>query len=603
MCAAPAVAIVALDAALRWPQLREYTRAAALGYAGPALVGAVAWGALVVAAARRRGAGKWIARVLLASLALFAVGTQLQEWARYRAYVNWRTTLMGNSLWPCLAQQTWGDRARVLALLVAPVAAFLGISVAARRLAPARRRASMFALPVAAIAFATMVAFGKPDAGWDSGATPDVLWLSSLGALARSMRTQQDIMVQLRWLPDSRSPEPLPPLAPRPARPRNVLLILDESVRGRDVCSVPADDCDKTPFTNALVPDRFGFSQMRAVDSTTALSLSVLLSGLSPAEPRARLLSAPMLPEYAHAAGIDTAYWSSQNLLFANAGRFLDGLPLHFFVSGTDLEPYATYQTGADDAKLLDRVLHDVPRLREPFFAVAQLSNTHFPYEVDARDLPFSTRSDWRKMDDFGRTTIRYWDAIFRQDKIVARFVAELRAIGASERTIVVFLSDHGEQIGERGQTGHTWSLYDEEILVPMWIDAPPGTLTPDEAAHLRALRDTPLTMLDVAPTLLDLMGLADAPARMAGRSLLRGGSPSGSAVVVTNCSELFSCATKNWGAMRGTRKLLATEDEPGGWRCFDVAGDPEERNDLGVVACADLRAIAEAGGRGTPFR
>ncbi len=41
--------------------------------------------------------------------------------------------------------------------------------------------------------------------------------------------------------------------------------------------------------------------------------------------------------------------------------------------------------------------------------------------------------------------------------------------------TIVVFVSDHGEQLGEHGRIGHTWSMHDEEVRVPLWIDAPRG--------------------------------------------------------------------------------------------------------------------------------
>ena len=113
--------------------------------------------------------------------------------------------------------------------------------------------------------------------------------------------------------------------------------------------------------------------------------------------------------------------------------------------------------------------------------------------------------------------------------------------------------------------------------------------------------------MLDVAPTILDLLGLWDDPAiatwrsRMTGVSLLREAPPRERAVVMTNCSELYSCSTRNWGAMRGTRKLIASEDE-GPWRCFDVADDPAERHDLGAAACGDLQRIAEADGRGAPY-
>lgn len=606
----PGALVVVLDVALRGSLLAAYSAAALAWYLGGAAIGAVGWAALVLAAARRRPASRRVAYVVLAALALFAVGTQAQAWDRYRAYFNWRTALMGTSIWPCLAQQTWSDRARALALLLAPVVTVLAIAVLVRRVAPTRRLAGRVALPLGLVAVVGLAVvageLGAPGAGWDSWSTPDVLWTNAAFALAKSMRTGDDVMVTLRWLPAARSPASIPALAARPARPRNVLLVIDESVRATELCSAPGGTCVTTPAIDALLPDRFGFTQMRALDSTTVLSIAAMLGGAAPGEPREALLTAPMLPELAHAAGIDTAFWTAQNLLFANYGRYLDGMPFTVFVGGTELAPYGTYETGADDGQLVARVLADLPRLREPYLAVAQLSNTHFPYVVDERDHPFSDRLD-AGAPAIERTAARYRDGIHRQDAILARFLAAVRARPDGPRTVVVFLSDHGEQLGEHGRVCHTWSVHDEEIRVPMWIDAPPGTLTAAEAEHLRALERTPLAMIDVAPTILDLLGLWDEPgvaparSRMQGVSLLRGGPPGDRALVLTNCSEIYSCTTRNWGAMRGTRKLLSSEDE-GAWRCFDVADDPEERRDLGVEACGDLLAIAQAGGRGAPF-
>ena len=108
-------------------------------------------------------------------------------------------------------------------------------------------------------------------------------------------------------------------------------------------------------------------------------------------------------------------------------------------------------------------------------------------------------------------------------------------------------------------------------------------------------------------PTLLDLAGVWDDPslahfrAMMPGTSLLRGGTPADRALVMTNCSELWQCAFKNWGAIRGTRKLIAHQYDSS-WSCFDTEDDPEEEHDLGEAACGDLRTLAEAGGRGRPF-
>jgi hypothetical protein len=87
----------------------------------------------------------------------------------------------------------------------------------------------------------------------------------------------------------------------------------------------------------------------------------------------------------------------------------------------------------------------------------------------------------------------------------------------------------------------------------------------------------------------------------MPGTSLLRPAAAPAPTVVLTNCSSIFACAFKNWGAMRGTRKVLAGENDTR-WRCYDVAADPAEQQDLGEAACGDLPSIAEAGGRGTPF-
>ena len=48
----------------------------------------------------------------------------------------------------------------------------------------------------------------------------------------------------------------------------------------------------------------------------------------------------------------------------------------------------------------------------------------------------------------------------------------------------------------------------------------------------------------------------------MEGVSLLRQSPPPERALVLTNCAEIYSCATKNWGAMRGTRKLIGRADD-----------------------------------------
>jgi hypothetical protein len=572
--ALPGLLVVGADVLSRRKLLAEYTREAWIQYLLFALLSVLLWGALTYAATRSRRWVRWSAMALL-GLTAFASGVQLYTAIRYGTYLSWRVAVMGSALVPPFTRYFKQELLFVFAI-VGPVVAIL---VAARK-AELRPRASKLALGLGAAALVFAVARGSPTAGWDNGAPPDVLYLAAVGALARSKVTGHDIMTALPHLPGARSPRSVPALPPGK---RSVILIVTESVRATDYGA-----------THGV-----SLRQMRAVDSSTAISLAVLWSGLSPGDTREALHSAPLLWEYARAAGMGTGFWTAQNLLFANSGRWLEGIPFDRSVSATEVEPYATYQCGADDGNILDRALGDIASLKRPYLGVIQLSNTHFPYWIDEADAPETSaaRAARGGKDDEADVPFRYKDAIRRQERYLTRFLGALRARG--DDAVVIFVSDHGEAMRERGAVGHTWSLYDEEIRVPFWIDG----LRPEEQASLQKLEQVPLTTLDVVPTVLDLMGLWDhlgeLRAPMPGESLLRGGSPD-RPTFLTNCSGVHWCATRNWGAMRGTLKLIATEDEPGGWRCFDVARDPGETRDLGLEPCAELRPLAERPGR--PF-
>ncbi|HTQ46314.1 MAG TPA: sulfatase-like hydrolase/transferase [Polyangiaceae bacterium] len=600
LLATAGVGVPLVDLAVRGEQIVCWPRSTIAGYAATAVLGGVLWVALVVAAARPRA---WLARVLLLAGATMAVGAQLYFFGRYHAFLNPRAVLVGTSMMPSVRQQLWSDRGSFVRALAIPVATAVLLPMAVRRWAralPARRGMMALDLGVAALLVATFV---LPVAGGnEQAASPDVLYLASLGRLAYARWDHDDAVSRAH--PGHRSPAPVPKV-PAETR-RSVLLVVTESVRGADTCSAPADDCAATPYTNTLMPDRFGLTQMRALDSTTAVSLAVLWAGLPPTASREALHTAPLLWEYAHAAGFDTAYWTAQNMFFANSGTWLEGVPVSRWVTATDLDADATYEVGADDGKLVDVVLRDLPQMGAPFVGVVHLSNTHFPYVIDENDAPFQPQSHAFGAGDTVKVRNRYLDAIRRQDAIVARLVRGVRAMPGGDRVAVVFVSDHGEQIRERGAIGHTWGVYDEEVRVPFWVDAPRGMLREEQEESLRSLRDVPVTQLDVLPTVLDMMGIWDAPQiggfrrDMPGQSLLRGGTPE-RPVVLTNCSDLFACAFKNWGAMHGARKLVATQNDSR-WHCFDVIEDPREKSDLGEDACPDLRELAQADGRGAPF-
>ncbi len=600
---APGLGVLALDLSVRGSRLSVLDPLSKVLYAGTVLLGGALWGTLLLAASRRRGVLRWVATALLCAGALLAVGGQLYAYQRYMAFLDDNSVLVGTSMMPSVRQQLWFDRVAFLRTLAPPLVAIVLLIWASRRLAPTRPRAGAAAFDIAAVAL-LVVGFGLPGHG-DTKVAFDVLYVGGMGRLGRALWDHNECVERLH--PGARTPIPVPAVVARPSAPRNVLFVVTESVRSMSTCVAYDEGCAWTPFSNAAARDRIGFRQMRSVDSTTAISLSVMWSGLDPTESRAALHSAPLVWEYAHAAGFDTAYWTSQNLLFGNSGAWLDGIPFDHHVNATEIDEDPTLELGADDGKLVEHVMSHMGELKEPYFAVVHLSNTHFPYWIDEDDAPFQPQSEASGPGYEVEIKNRYQDAIYRQDRSVGRLIDEVRKRPTASPTVIVFVSDHGEQMREKGAVGHTGTLFDPEIRIPAWISAPPGTLTKDEEARLRGLEDTPLTTLDVMPTLLDLLGLWDAPelgelrGKMGGTSLLRGGSPADKPVLLTNCSELWACAFKNWGVIRGSQKLVGTQVDRA-WNCFDLAKDPDEVHDLGPAGCGDLVSIAETRFRGAPF-
>jgi arylsulfatase A-like enzyme len=93
------------------------------------------------------------------------------------------------------------------------------------------------------------------------------------------------------------------------------------------------------------------------------------------------------------------------------------------------------------------------------------------------------------------------------------RFIADefVRRPDLARRTYVVLAADHGEAFGEHGSYHHASTLYDELLRVPLLILGPGIAPSRDS---------TPVSLIDVGPTVLDLFGLGT-PGFHLGQSLL----------------------------------------------------------------------------------
>ncbi len=192
-------------------------------------------------------------------------------------------------------------------------------------------------------------------------------------------------------------------------------------------------------------------------------------------------------------------------------------------------------------------------------------------------------RSD-RKLEDVDpvavdRARTAYYALTFRLDHFVGQVLDALEASGEADNTLVVYTTDHGDQLGERGLWWkHT--LYEDSIRVPLLM-AWPGRLPAGER------RAQVCNLIDVAVTMVDALGAPALP-HADGRSLLAVARDAQAAWTDETFAEHCTDTVPAWTGGRrvqqrmvrqGPHKLIYSHgDAP---MLFDLARDPCERHDL----------------------
>jgi choline-sulfatase len=177
------------------------------------------------------------------------------------------------------------------------------------------------------------------------------------------------------------------------------------------------------------------------------------------------------------------------------------------------------------------------------------------------------------KDDDERRTAMAaYFGLTSWLDHNVGRLVAALDVAGLSGTTRVVYASDHGDNLGARGQWGKS-NLYRESVDVPLIIagpGVPQGTCA------------TPVSLLDLSVTILDSLGIdaADALPQAEGRSLFDiARKPEDADRFVFSEYHAVGSNTAAYMLRNGRWKYHHyVRHEP---ELFDLANDPEETTNL----------------------
>jgi len=367
-----------------------------------------------------------------------------------------------------------------------------------------------------------------------------------------------------------------------------VLLITVDTLRA-DRLSCYGARSVKTPAMDALAAQGVRFEHALAQVPTTPPSHAVILTGTYPMYNGLRGFTSGPLPkgvgvlaEAFQRHGYDTAAFVSSAVLESSwgFGRGFQEYDDRFTVRRVEIGNPAAIERRAEETvgRLLAwfQARSQSGTAAPPFFVWLHLYDPHAPY-----DPPEPFRAQYA-----GHL---YDGEIAYADSQLARLFDYLRNNRLYDRTLIALMSDHGESLGEHGEDEHGFFIYESTLHVPLIFKLPSGMGTPHVVRRL-------VGIIDVAPTLLDLLHLQDPLSRQfQGTSLASEILGKGTASERPVYSETYYPRDSfGWSELRGItterfKYIHAPHPE-----FYDLRSDPQEAHSLYAERASLAAAMRE---------
>ncbi|MBW2577870.1 MAG: sulfatase-like hydrolase/transferase [Deltaproteobacteria bacterium] len=381
---------------------------------------------------------------------------------------------------------------------------------------------------------------------------------------------------------------------PESSRP-NIVLVIVDTLRP-DWTTPYGDTRGVTPELARWAAHGVVFETVRAQSSWTKVSVASMMTSLWPIDHGVREVrdalgdGANTLAEQFQNAGYATYGVQSNGWLAATFG-FQQGFDRYVFPRGANV-PWMKSMVWphADNVYLEAERLLDAHADAEPFFLYLHFMDVH-EYAAPAEFQQFGT-------DSAGA----YRAAIRWIDHVLERLRVKLAAMGQLENTVLILASDHGETFGEDRRWGHARNARTPALRVPLVIRLP------ETAKPLRVSNQT--RNLDLAPTLLDLAGIA-IPQSFQGESLLpllnaeAGEAARDRTTYASLPALLFRDATLQESVSTGSWSFARDFDDSRREHLYDLHVDPDEEVNLIEIepeAADRLRPLLDAQLRRTPL-
>lgn len=295
----------------------------------------------------------------------------------------------------------------------------------------------------------------------------------------------------------------------------NVLLVVVDTLSANHIPAFNKDIKIESNFINNLSKNGLTFQNAYSTSSWTKPTITSILSGLYPREHGVGTLTGSLsndvktLPNYLKENGYQTLAVISHTILDEKS-NILKGFD--FVKNVNPHNPHAAIVANTVTDTVIKK-LNERDK-NKPFLMFAHYFDPHYNYQdhksidytdpkykgkvtsglhiIKLRDLAFND-------EDKTQLNNLYHEEITYTDRALERLYNYLKENDLLENTIIVFTADHGEELLDRDWIGHTKTLYNELVRIPLIISA--NNIKPKEVMNN-------VSQIDILPTLLNLLNI-----------------------------------------------------------------------------------------------
>ncbi len=389
-------------------------------------------------------------------------------------------------------------------------------------------------------------------------------------------------------------------LVKRPEERPNLLILLVDSLRARQLQPY-GHDFSVSPNLDSFAQKGIRFARAYTQGAHTKVSTASLFTGLIPPRHGVRMFkhikgglkTRPLKDSYTTMAelfknkGYTTLAFSTNPHVTEKEG-FGQGFDHMWYVPDNEI---STEKVNENVISVMESRLGS-----KPYFVYVHYMAPHWPYSPPRKFSSKFTRGmkTVRPLNRSGPATgvsparkrysmalyngeILYWDHNF------GKLMSQFEERGWLENTVVVVLSDHGEEFLEHGGKGHGYTVYEELLHVPL-IMVGEGIFEQGESYEYR------VRLIDILPGLCHLAGISTQDLDIDGTNMFKK-----SRREPENYPLVYAEAIKGKlpRTIRTRKYQIIYNERPGTWELYDIESDPQQHNN---IYKKDHPAVAELG-------